>query len=201
MSTAPDTTVRCEFYPYGPKSRQNPRSFVRPTVSELSKIKAKANQQMLNMIPAESEAPDFTLLDQNGIEFTLSELKGTPVVLYFYPKDDTPGCTREACAFRDARSDYEAVGARVVGVSPDGVETHKKFETKYELPFTLLADPDHQVCELYGVWQEKNNYGKKSMGVVRSTFVIDADRIVRKFYPRVKVDGHSDKILEILRGL
>jgi len=156
---------------------------------------------MLNMIPAESEAPDFTLLDQNGIEFTLSELKGTPVVLYFYPKDDTPGCTREACAFRDARSDYEAVGARVVGVSPDGVETHKKFETKYELPFTLLADPDHQVCELYGVWQEKNNYGKKSMGVVRSTFVIDADRIVRKFYPRVKVDGHSDKILEILRGL
>jgi len=156
---------------------------------------------MANMISAESEAPDFTLLDQNGNEFTLSKSKGTPVVLYFYPKDDTPGCTREACAFRDARSDYEAAGARVVGVSPDGVETHKKFETKYELPFTLLADPDHQVCELYGVWQEKNNYGKKSMGVVRSTFVIDAEGIVRKVYPRVKVDGHSDKVLEILRGL
>lgn len=153
------------------------------------------------MIEINQAAPDFTLPDQQGNEVTLSQLQGAPVVLYFYPKDDTPGCTRQACAFRDARASYEAAGARVVGVSPDSPPTHQKFVAKYELPFTLLSDADHRVCELYGVWQEKNLYGKKSMGIVRSTFLIDAQGIVRKVFRRVKVDGHSDKVLEAIQAL
>lgn len=153
------------------------------------------------MIEANQPAPDFTLPDQQGKEVTLSKLQGAPVVLYFYPKDDTPGCTREACAFRDARAAYEQAGARVVGVSPDSPATHQKFIEKYELPFTLVSDPDHHVCELYGVWQEKNLYGKKSMGIVRSTFLIDAQGMVRKVFRRVKVDGHSDKVLEAIQAL
>ncbi|MDR3635011.1 MAG: thioredoxin-dependent thiol peroxidase [Isosphaeraceae bacterium] len=152
------------------------------------------------MIEAGQPAPDFTLQDQHGKPVTLSKLKGTPVVLYFYPKDDTPGCTKEACAFRDARAEYEKAGAKVLGVSPDTVASHEKFVRKYELPFTLLADTEKTVCESYGVWQEKNMYGKKSMGVVRTTFVIDGKGIVRKVFPRVKVDGHSDKVLEALKG-
>jgi peroxiredoxin Q/BCP len=146
-------------------------------------------------------APDFTLPDQNGQEVTLSQLRGTPVVLYFYPRDDTPGCTTEACAFRDARRDYEAAGARVLGVSPDDVKSHQNFAGKYRLPFTLLADTEKKVCKRYGVWQEKNMYGKKTMGVVRSTFVIDAGGVVRHVFPRVKVDGHSDAVLGVLRAL
>ena len=153
------------------------------------------------MIEAGQPAPDFTLTDQDGNPVTLSKLKGTPVVLYFYPKDDTPGCTNEACAFRDARMDYEKAGARVLGLSPDTVTSHDKFRRKYELPFTLLADPENTVCEQYGVWQEKNMYGKKSMGVVRSTFVIDRQGIVRKVFPRVKVDGHSDAVLNAINSL
>jgi peroxiredoxin Q/BCP len=147
------------------------------------------------MIEAGQPAPDFTLDDQHGKPVTLSTLKGSPVVLYFYPKDDTPGCTKEACAFRDARAEYEKAGATVLGVSPDSVASHDKFARKYELPFTLLADPEKTVCEQYGVWQEKNMYGKKSMGVVRTTFVIDGQGVVRKVFPRVKVDGHSDAVL------
>lgn len=117
------------------------------------------------------------------------------------PKDDTPGCTKEACAFRDARDAYAKAGARVVGISPDTVASHRKFVEKYGLPFTLLADPDHKVCDLYGVWQEKNMYGRKSMGVVRTTFVIDGAGTVRRVFPRVRVDGHSEKVLETLAGL
>lgn len=153
------------------------------------------------MIEPGQPAPDFTLPDQHGQEVTLSKLQGAPVVLYFYPKDDTPGCTKEACAFRDARADYQAAGAHVIGVSPDNSSSHLKFAEKYELPFTLVADVDRQVCEAYGVWQEKNNYGKKSMGVVRSTFVIDRNGIVQKTFPRVKVDGHSDKVLAAIQAL
>lgn len=153
------------------------------------------------MIEAGQPAPDFTLSDQHGKSVTLSKLKGTPVVLYFYPKDDTPGCTKEACAFRDARADYEKSGARVLGVSPDTVASHLKFAEKFDLPFSLLADPDRTACEAYGVWQEKNMYGKKSMGVVRSTFLIDRKGIVRKVYPRVKVDGHSESVLEEIASL
>lgn len=153
------------------------------------------------MIEIGQPAPDFTLPDQQGKEVTLSELRGAPVVLYFYPKDDTPGCTKEACAFRDARADYEQAGAHVIGVSPDSPTSHQKFVDKYDLPFTLVSDADRQVCELYGVWQEKNMYGKKSMGVVRSTFVIDSKGIVRKAFSKVKVDGHSDKVLEAIQAL
>jgi len=150
------------------------------------------------MIEPGKPAPDFTLTDQNGDKVTLSKLKGSPVVLYFYPRDDTPGCTKEACAFRDAFSDYKRTGATILGVSPDSSESHAKFATKFELPFTLLADTDHSTCEAYGVWKEKNMYGKKSMGVERTTFVIDAKGIVRKIFPRVKVDGHAGAVLEAL---
>jgi peroxiredoxin Q/BCP len=141
-------------------------------------------------------APDFTLLNQDGEEVTLSALRGSPVVVYFYPKDDTPGCTRQACGFRDAYAEYEKAGAKILGISPDDGESHTKFIQKFELPFTLLADVDKKVCLAYDVWKEKNMYGKKSMGIVRTTFVIDPDGIVTKIFPRVKVDGHSDKVLE-----
>src|SRR3954447_25662090 len=119
------------------------------------------------MVAEEQPAPDFTLPDQDGKPVRLSAFKGKPVVLYFYPKDDTSGCTKEACAFRDARADYEAAGAKVLGVSPDGVASHRKFADKYELPFTLLADPETEVCQAYGVWKPKSMYGKTYMGVER----------------------------------
>ncbi len=153
------------------------------------------------MIAEGQPAPDFTLLDQDGKSITLSALKGAPVVLYFYPKDDTPGCTTEACAFRDAEADYQAAGAKVLGVSPDDVKSHAKFAKKHTLPFPLLADTETKVCELYGVWKEKSMYGKTYMGVERTTLLIDADGVIRKIYPKVKVPGHSDAILEALKAL
>ena len=153
------------------------------------------------MVEIGQPAPDFTLPDQDGHEVTLSDQKGKPVVLYFYPRDDTPGCTREACNFRDARAEYEKAGARVIGVSPDNPASHKKFAAKYELPFTLVADTERTVCQAYGVWKEKNLYGKKSMGVERTTFLIDRDGIVRKVFPKVKVDGHSDAVLEAIHSM
>ncbi len=153
------------------------------------------------MVEVGKPAPDFTLPDQHGQEVTLSSFKGKPVVVYFYPKDDTPGCTTEACAFRDARTDYEKLGAKVIGVSPDAVTSHLKFAEKYELPFTLVADTEKAVCQSYGVWQEKSLYGKKSMGVVRSTFVIDGQGVVRQIFPKVKVDGHSDAVLAAVKAL
>ncbi len=151
------------------------------------------------MVEVGQPAPDFTLLDQDGEEVTLSSLKGSPVVLYFYPKDDTPGCTRQACGFRDGFADYRKAGIKILGVSPDDAASHTKFIKKFELPFTLLADVDRKVCEAYNVWREKNMYGKKSMGIVRTTFVIDSEGIIRKIFPRVRVDGHSDAVLEAVR--
>ncbi len=153
------------------------------------------------MVSEGQPAPEFRLSDQDGNVIALSSLRGRLVVLYFYPKDDTPGCTKEACAFRDARATFEAKGARVIGVSPDSVASHRKFADKFELPFTLLADPDHKVCETYGVWKEKNMYGKTYWGVERTTFVIDRDGIIRKIFPRVKVDGHSDAVLKAIDSL
>jgi peroxiredoxin Q/BCP len=153
------------------------------------------------MIEVGKPAPDFTLPDQRGEMVTLSALRGAPVVLYFYPKDDTPGCTTEACGFRDARAEYEKVGARILGVSPDSIATHLKFAEKHALPFTLLADFNRRVCELYGVWKERNMYGKKSMGVERTTLVIDRDGIVRKVYPKVRVDGHVQAVLATLQTI
>ena len=152
------------------------------------------------MVEAGKPAPDFTLLDQQGKKVTLSKLKGSPVILYFYPKDDTPGCTKQACAFRDAFADYEKAGARLIGVSPDDVASHGKFIKKHELPFTLLADTEKKVCAAFGVWKEKSMYGKKYMGVERTTFVIDARGVVRQIFPKVKVEGHSDTVLEALKA-
>jgi thioredoxin-dependent peroxiredoxin len=151
------------------------------------------------MVEAGKPAPDFSLLDQQGKKVTLSKLKGSPVILYFYPKDDTPGCTKEACGFRDAFADYEKAGAKVIGVSPDNVASHAKFAKKYELPFTLLADSENKVCEAFGVWKEKSMYGKKYMGVERTTFVIDAKGVVRQVFPKVKVESHSDAVLDALK--
>ena len=143
-------------------------------------------------------APDFTLDSDTGEAVTLSSLKGKPVVLYFYPKDDTPGCTAQACGIRDAWGEFEKAGAVVLGVSPDGEASHAKFKAKYELPFTLLADTDHEVAEEYGVWAEKSYAGKTYMGVDRSTFVIDADGKVGKVFLKVKPDEHADQVLEAL---
>jgi thioredoxin-dependent peroxiredoxin len=152
------------------------------------------------MVETGKPAPDFTLVDQHGNKMTLSKFKGSPIVLYFYPKDDTPGCTKEACAFRDDFADYQKAGAKILGVSPDAVTSHAKFVKKYELPFPLLADTDHTVCELFGVWKEKSMYGKKYMGVERTTYVIDGKGIVRQIFSKVKVDGHSPAVLEAVRA-
>jgi peroxiredoxin Q/BCP len=153
------------------------------------------------MIAEGQTAPDFTLSDQDGQSVTLSSLKGSPIVLYFYPKDDTPGCTTEACAFRDAEADYQALGAKVLGISPDDVKSHAKFAKKHTLPFPLLADTETKVSELYGVWKEKSMYGKSYMGIERTTVLIDANGVIRKIYPKVKVPGHSDAILETLKTI
>jgi len=153
------------------------------------------------MIEVGRAAPNFSLTDQDGKTVALSDCAGSPVVLYFYPKDDTPGCTKEACAFRDAIAEYRRRDARILGVSPDGPSSHARFVKKYQLPFSLLADPDHKVCESYGVWKEKNLYGRKSMGVERTTFIIDGTGTVRAVFPRVKVDGHSDAVIAALDEL
>jgi len=143
-------------------------------------------------------APSFTLPSDSGEEVSLEALRGKPVVLYFYPKDDTPGCTKQACGIRDAWGEFERRGAIVLGVSPDSVKKHGKFREKYALPFTLLADEDHAVAEAYGTWVEKRFAGKKYMGVERSTFVIDAEGNLAKVMRRVKPDTHADDVLAAL---
>jgi peroxiredoxin Q/BCP len=150
------------------------------------------------MVEEGKPAPDFELAADSGERIRLSELRGRPVVLYFYPKDDTPGCTKQACSFRDAYGEFEERGATILGVSPDSEGSHVRFKEKYGLPFTLLADPEHEVAEQYGVWVEKNTYGKKSMGIKRSTFVIDAEGNVTKVMRNVKPDGHPDQVLAAL---
>jgi peroxiredoxin Q/BCP len=143
-------------------------------------------------------APDFTLTSDSGERVTLSSLRGAPVVLYFYPKDDTPGCTAQACGIRDSWGEFEERGAVVLGVSPDSETSHVKFKRKYGLPFTLLADEDHAVSEAYGVWVEKSMAGRTYMGVERSTFVIDAEGDVAKVMRKVKPDTHADDVLAAL---
>lgn len=156
---------------------------------------------MSDWIEEGDKAPDFTLQDDNGNSVKLSGLKGKPVVLYFYPKDDTPGCTKEACAFRDRTADLKKRGAVVLGVSPDDVASHARFRDKFHLNFPLLADPGHKVADAYGAWREKNLYGKVSMGIQRSTFVIDREGVVRKAWHKVSVDGHDEQVLEALNAL
>ena len=150
------------------------------------------------MVEEGKPAPDFSLTSDSGDEITLSKLRGKPVVLYFYPRDDTPGCTTQACGIRDDWSAFEKAGAVVLGVSPDTEESHAKFREKYGLPFTLLADPDHELTEQYGFWVEKNNYGKKYMGVERSTVVIDTDGNVARVFRRVKPEEHVQQVLTAL---
>ncbi len=149
-------------------------------------------------ISAGEPAPEFTLADEEGRMHSLSDYSGKPVVLYFYPKDDTPGCTKEACGFRDDYSAYEEAGAVILGVSPDTSKSHAKFKTKYELPFTLLADPDHDVLKLYGVWGLKKSFGREYEGVFRTTFLIGEDGKILRVFKKVKPAVHSAEILSAL---
>ena len=150
------------------------------------------------MVEEGTAAPDFELTSDAGEPVRLSALRGRPVVLYFYPKDDTPGCTKQACGLRDVYGEIEERGATVLGVSPDTEDSHVKFRSKYGLPFTLLADPEHEVAELYGVWVEKTSFGRTSKGIKRSTFVIDADGKVASAMIGVSPDGHAEKVLAAL---
>jgi peroxiredoxin Q/BCP len=150
------------------------------------------------MIEPGSAAPDFTLSDQDGNPVSLSSLRGKPVVLYFYPKADTPGCTTQACGVRDHRAAYADAGAVVLGVSPDPVAKVKRFHDKYELGFSLLADPDHAVAERYGVWVEKSMYGRKYWGVQRATFILDEAGVVRHVIPKASPKTHDEEVLELL---
>ena len=156
---------------------------------------------MTDWIREGDTAPDFTLKADDGREVKLSDLRGKPVVLYFYPQDDTPGCTKEACAFRDRRQDLQDKGAVVLGVSPDDVESHGKFRDKYSLNFPLLADTGHKVAEAYGAWREKNFMGRKSIGIQRSTFLIDREGKVARTWHKVNVDGHDEQVLKALASL
>ena len=152
------------------------------------------------MLQIGMKAPEFTLKDQHGEEIRLADFLGKKVVLYFYPKDNTPGCTRQACAFAEAYEAFKAQDIAVIGVSKDSVASHVKFAQKFELPFILLSDPELQAIEPYGVWQEKKNYGKVSMGVVRATYVIDENGMIEKVMPKVKPDTNAAEILAYLEG-
>jgi peroxiredoxin Q/BCP len=152
------------------------------------------------MVEEGKPAPDFELSSDAGEKVKLSDFRGQPVVLYFYPKDDTPGCTAEACGFRDEYARFQERGAVILGVSPDDEASHVRFKQKHELPFTLLADPEHEAAEAYGVWTERNFAGKKYMGVKRSTFVIDEEGKVAKAMYGVKTEGHPEKVLAALPG-
>jgi peroxiredoxin Q/BCP len=152
------------------------------------------------MLKEGSQAPDFTLPDEAGVEHTLSDYRGAPILLYFYPKDDTPGCTTEACNFRDDYSTYEKAGVTILGVSKDSPKKHAKFKEKYDLPFTLLADTEHRVCEMYGVWGRKKAMGREYDGIFRTSFLIDAGGTIVKVFEKVKPEGHSAEVLEELAG-
>jgi thioredoxin-dependent peroxiredoxin len=150
------------------------------------------------MIRIGSNAPDFTLSSESGETLSLKDFRGKKVVLYFYPKDDTPGCTREACDFRDNETKFAKLNAVIIGVSADGVESHTRFKTKFGLPFHLLSDSDKKVIKAYGVWKDKMLYGRKMKGIERTTFVIDEQGKISKVFPKVKVDGHIEEILSSL---
>ncbi len=147
------------------------------------------------MLKAGDKAPDFQALTDAGDTVSLKDFRGKKVILYFYPKDNTPGCTQEACDFRDSMAGFDKKGAVVLGVSPDGVASHQKFKAKFELPFPLLADEDHKIAEAYGAWGEKSMYGRKFMGIIRSTFLIDEKGKIAAAFEKVKVGGHVDELL------
>ena len=152
------------------------------------------------MLQEGNKAPDFKLKDQNEKEISLSDYKGKNVILYFYPKDNTSGCTAEACSFRDDFPKFKKVETVILGVSPDSVESHKKFAKKYNLNFSLLADESKEVIKKYDVWKEKSMYGRKYMGVERSTFIIDSDGKIKKIFRKVKVQGHNEEVMEVLKS-
>jgi peroxiredoxin Q/BCP len=156
---------------------------------------------MAEWIEEGKKAPAFSLKSDDGKTVKLSDFAGKTVVLYFYPKDDTPGCTKEACGFRDSQAELKKLGAVVLGVSPDKVESHVKFRDKYSLNFPLLSDPEHKVAEAYGAWREKNMYGKKSMGIQRSTYIIGGDGKVAKVWKAVKAEGHADQVHAFLKEM
>jgi len=153
------------------------------------------------MLEPGDKAPAFTLSDQNGNEVKLADLEGETVVVYFYPRADTPGCTTQACGIRDRSGDYAAAGARVIGISPDEPKALAKFASKYDLDFTLLADPDHKIAEKYGAWGEKSMYGKKYMGILRSTFIVDPKGKIAKILPKVQPKKHDGLVLKALAEL
>lgn len=152
------------------------------------------------MVEEGKKTPKFSLFDLNDIKVSLDDYKGWKIVLYFYPKDMTSGCTKEACDFRDTFPDFRKIKTAVIGISPDSTASHKKFADKYDLPFTLLSDEKKEVVQKYGVWKEKNMYGRKYMGVVRTTFVIDEEGKIKKIFPKVKVNGHVEEVLKILKS-
>jgi thioredoxin-dependent peroxiredoxin len=156
---------------------------------------------MGDWVEAGQKAPDFVLPASDGNPVRLSDLRGKPVVLYFYPRDDTPGCTKEACAFRDRKTELAKLGAKLLGISGDDLESHQKFRDKFSLNFPLLADTEHQVAQQYGAWREKVRFGKKSLGIQRSTFLIDAAGLVRKVWKNVDVDGHDQQVLDEVKAL
>ena len=162
---------------------------------------APAAKKTARPLSVGDKAPDFAVAFSSEKEITSESLKGKNKVIYFYPKDDTPGCTTQACAIRDSYDEFNERGAVVLGVSPDSETSHVKFKEKYGLPFTLLADPDHQVAEEYGTWVEKKNYGKTYMGIERSTFLIDGNGVVRNIWRKVKVDGHAAEVLKAAEAL
>jgi len=145
------------------------------------------------------KAPEFELTDSEGKTHTLADFTGQTVVIYFYPKDDTPGCTKEACSFRDSYKDFRDAGVEIIGISPDTEKSHQKFQQKYELPFILLSDPDHAVCEKYGVWGLKKNFGREYEGVYRTTFIIDPQGEIKRVFKNVKPSDHSQEVLEAMQ--
>jgi thioredoxin-dependent peroxiredoxin len=155
-------------------------------------------EPMAKLAPG-AKAPTFSLPDQDANKVSLRDFAGSPVVIYFYPADDTPGCTKEACQFNDNLRAFSTAGAVVVGISPDGAEKHTKFRTKYKLKFPLLSDPDHTVMEAYGAWGEKTLYGKKTIGVIRSTFLVGPDGKLQRVWYNVRADGHAEKVLAELK--
>lgn len=152
----------------------------------------------MTTIAPQTAAPDFTLLTDEGEALTLSTLRGRPVVIFFYPKDDTPSCTTEACEFRDAFPAFSTAGVAVLGISPDSVKSHAKFKAKFDLPYTLLSDPDKLVINEYDVWQEKSMYGRRYMGVERTTFIIDAHGDIMHVFPKVRTAGHAAEVMDVI---
>jgi thioredoxin-dependent peroxiredoxin len=152
------------------------------------------------VLSAGEQAPAFELLDNEGNLHKLSDYQGQTIVIYFYPRDDTPGCTKEACSFRDSYADFREAGVEVIGISPDNEGSHSKFIAKYQLPFVLLSDPDHKVCEAFGAWGLKKMYGREYEGVFRTTFVIDPDGVIKRVFENVKPADHSQEVLEVVKA-